>query len=137
MAEGVDSIPDTLHSLQMKVHHLEAVNKVLEMKWLDQNERLERLLAHFSLRNSKITASNESEELDQLLARNKDFEQLPITRNTDVDKEEKDELTVDRSIHKLPLTNILGTFRIFRPLINRYLRILASEPVSLTVTLRV
>lgn len=96
MAEEMNNITTVLHLLQNKVDRLEIVNKELEEKLRKQNANTERLLTNFNLEKSNTIIPAENQEQEELL----------------LEEEDKNKLTVEKSIPNLPLVNIMGKFYI-------------------------
>ncbi len=96
-----------LHSLQTKVDRLEILNKELEEKLLKQNENIERLLSA-NLNFNKQIVPVENQEQEQFLHQSDDLEQVSFNHESSTKKEEANKITNDKSIHSLPLVNILG-----------------------------
>ena len=91
----------TLHHLQAKFDRLETVSKELEEKLSKQNENMERLLMNLKLHNANaIVPIDESQEEGE------DPEQSSLNQSST-----KKNLTIEKSIHKLPLVHMLGMKR--------------------------
>jgi predicted RNase H-like nuclease (RuvC/YqgF family) len=103
MSEEINNITTILHSLQNKVDRLETVNKELEEKLLQQNETIGRLVT----KRNNISLANQDQEQVSLLEKD-DLEKSSFNHQLQVDKEDTDKITIEKSIHSLPLVNILG-----------------------------
>ncbi|CAF0940443.1 unnamed protein product [Adineta steineri] len=108
MSEEINNnIQTILHSLQAKVDRLENVNKELEEKLLQQDKSIDQLLTNVNLQKSNSAPSTSRQEEEHLLLdKEDDVEQ--VSHSSKTSKDNKKKLTVDRSIHNLPLVNILG-----------------------------
>ncbi|CAF1313855.1 unnamed protein product [Adineta steineri] len=108
MTEEINNnIQTILYSLQAKVDRLENVNKELEEKLIQQDKSIDQLLTNVNLQKSNsATSTSRQEEEHLLLDKEDDVEQVSYSSKTSKDNTKK--LTVDRSIHNLPLVNILG-----------------------------
>ncbi|CAF0940425.1 unnamed protein product [Adineta steineri] len=103
-----NNIQTILYSLQAKVDRLENVNKELEEKLLQQDKSIDQLLTNVNLQKSNFAPSTSRQEEEHLLLdKEDDVEQ--VSHSSKTSKDNKKKLTVDRSIHNLPLVNILGT----------------------------
>ena len=108
MATEINNTTTILHSLQTKVDQLELVNKELEKKLLKQDENIERLLANFNFQKSDAIVPAVKQEEEQLLQEKEDPEQALFSHSSEANKEDKNKLTIEKSIHNLPFVNILG-----------------------------
>ena len=106
MVEETNDNASILCSLQTRINRLEIVNKDLEHKLFIQNECIERLLRDFSSPKTNTMVCLANEENQQLLPMKEDPAHILFNQN--LEKTDEDKLTVDTSIHNLPILNILG-----------------------------
>lgn len=110
MTEEINNITAILHTLQNKVDRLEIANRELEEKLHRQNETNERLLTNLHFQNSNAIVPITDQEQEELLLQKDDSEKISFSHKSESNTNNNKDLTIEKSIHNLPLFNILGKF---------------------------